>query len=103
MGCVRSRAISTGFEVLDHWAFGSGSPIYFHLRMWSWVLQLKQTGFAAVAVWGRKTFWSLLDGSLSVRVLQASFSAPLAFEISVQFLNWNRPPKARSTQAGPPA
>ena len=39
--------------------------MYFHFRMLSKDLQFMHTGFAAVAVPGRKIFWSLLAGSAS--------------------------------------
>ncbi len=55
-------ASSTTFEVRLHLALGAGSPMYAQSRMWSCVLQDRHTGFAAAAVPGLNTFWSVLSG-----------------------------------------
>ncbi len=55
-------AASTTLDVRLHLAPGTGSPMYAHSRMWSCVLHDRQTGFAAAAVPGMNTFWSVLSG-----------------------------------------
>ena len=66
--------------------------MYFHFRMWSWVLQFKQTGFAAVAEYGRNFFCSSVEGSTSTRIDHRSLEAAFVLVTSVQFFSWNRPP-----------